>query len=548
MKKTMLALLLCLIILSGGQNNVHAQMNGLLPGGKNYINSSLFVFDGNGMMTSSYTMIKPHIPYTVSIPTSYYQANGEVHISVYDDGTYIDDYSLINADFFISSDPNYYFATLTFPTVVNYVSFYLTNPSAYFTTHSTEWFQMEEGTTFTGFEPFIPGHIIDTQSTNFGPYSLLRSNVDSPLTILDIMEAFLAHDAIVGDVSSRIQIGINEYSGNEQTVGTYAIELMVIDDSMNQTSKTISIQVIDITSPVITGPIIIAVSYPQVRTLESILAMITVSDNVDGDLHSSIQVIENKYHSKQLILGEYPFIVSVEDSSGNVSTFQTTIQVIDQEAPIISAPNQITVGYRVPLRYVELLALATAHDNHDGNVTNKIQIIANSYYANPYQVGEFSLTYKVTDTAGNISQKVLVINVVDNQGPILYFDTQVIAVYNNTYLTLANITEMFIKSNLLANRAYQVTVKQDHYTKHYKTPGRYHMELSFEDEFKDTKTYLFQVLVKDSNIEIIDPIIQNPLFSIVEFFTKNWSYITTGMLGLGVILSNVLWWKLKPKK
>ena len=548
MKKTMLAILLCFMILTGVQTKVHAQMNALLPGGKNYMNSSLFVFDGNGMMTLNYTMIKPHIPYTVSIPTSYYHANGEVHISVYDDGTYIDDYSLIYADFSISSDPNYYFATLTFPTVVNYVSFYLTNPSAYFTTHTTDLFQMEEGTSFTGFEPYISGSIMDTQSTYFEPFSLFRSNVDFPLTISEIMDAFLAHDAIEGDTTSRIQIGINEYTGNEQVVGTYAIELIVKDESLNQTTKMISVQVMDITSPVITGPSIIAVSYPQIRSLESILATITVSDNVDGDLHSSIEVIENQYHSKQLILGQYPIVISVEDSSGNVSTFETIIQVVDQEAPMISAPSQITVGYKVPLMYVELKELATAHDNHDGDVTNKIQIITNTYYANPYQVGEFSLTYKVTDTAGNISQKVLVIHVVDNQGPILYFDTQVIAVYNNTYLTLANITEMFIKSQLLIDRPYRVIIKQDHYTKHYKTPGRYHMELSFEDDAKDVKTYLFQILVKEANSEIISPIPQNPPSSILDFISRNWSYLTTGMLGLGVIISNVLWWKLKPKK
>ncbi len=105
-------------------------------------------------------------------------------------------------------------------------------------------------------------------------------------------------------------------------------------------------------------------------------------------------------------VGDYSVTYDVSDSALNVAeTVTRTVTVMptpDTTKPIISLlgdnPQILTVGDI----YLELGAMAS--DNVDGNITANIQIDTSSVDMNV--PGDYSVTYDVSDAAGNPAETV----------------------------------------------------------------------------------------------------------------------------------------------
>ncbi len=140
----------------------------------------------------------------------------------------------------------------------------------------------------------------------------------------------------------------------------------------------------------------------------------TASDNVDGNLTSSIVIDSSAVNTA--VVGTYSVTYNVSDSAGNAATqVSRTVNVVsapDTTAPIITLtganPQTITQGQA----YTELGA--TASDNVDGNLTSSIVI--DSSAVNTAVVGTYSVTYNVSDSAGNAATQVSrTVNVIASQ-------------------------------------------------------------------------------------------------------------------------------------
>lgn len=528
-------------------NHADVHASGYLPGGKNYLNPSHFTINGSYLESTVPIMVKPNQTYTLTIPKTYYDLSGSVRLVGLNQNQLVHEILFSATDFTVSSNANFYQKTFTSHPIVNYLTLQWTNPNSFFSTNNLTSFQLEEGNQFTGLESFQSGTIMDIRSDAFIPYQVLISNYDRPITEQEIMQMFLAHDAVYGNITTSIGFLLNLYQGHEKVLGDHIIDMMVEDEIGNGTFQRIVIRVVDLAKPILTGPSRITISYPSVRSVESILSEFYASDNVDGDVSNEIVVVSNEYHGVQT-LGEYPIVLSITDTSGNTTTFETIIEVIDHQAPIITAPTRIAVGYATPMPVAEILALATAMDNHDGNLSAMITLKTNTYSSQAYHVGLYTVVYQVTDSSQNRSEHTMIIEVFDNVGPILYFDSQVIAVYQNQYITLEQITQLLIQSRVLEQLSYRVTVVEDHYTPNYTKPGNYHMVITFVDEYARSFTHVLRLFVKDYQGEIIINPPVNPPVSLSTFLQKNWAYLTTAILFVVGVSTNLIWWKIKYKK
>jgi len=120
----------------------------------------------------------------------------------------------------------------------------------------------------------------------------------------------------------------------------------------------------------------------------------TATDNVDGDLTSSI-VVSGSVNTN--ISGTYTVTYSVSDAAGNSALVDRTVNVnADTTAPIITLNGPSTVTLELGEAYNEQGATAT--DNVDGNLTSSIVI---SGAVNVNTAGTYVVTYSVSDTAGN---------------------------------------------------------------------------------------------------------------------------------------------------
>jgi hypothetical protein len=168
----------------------------------------------------------------------------------------------------------------------------------------------------------------------------------------------------------------------------------------------------------------------------------TATDNVDGDLTSSIVVGDLPDTSD---LGEYTITYNVTDSNGNAATQVTrTVNVIeDTTAPVITLNGDSSMTIAQGSTYVD--PGATATDNVDGDLS--VDVSGN---VDTNTVGEYTILYNVTDEAGNAATQV----------------TRTVNVVEPTTTTLVSPNQSFTWAN---DGVVEVVKLQEEYTQDFKS-------------------------------------------------------------------------------
>ncbi|MGG0789862.1 immunoglobulin-like domain-containing protein [Peribacillus simplex] len=215
-------------------------------------------------------------------------------------------------------------------------------------------------------------------------------------TSFDPKSGVKATDNIDGTITSKMTI---TGSVNVRKVGTYKLVYSVKDKTNNKTTVTRTINVVDKVKPTLTGTglndrtfaIGIYDNFP-------LLYGITAYDNADGNLTSEIKVEGTVNVDKA---GQYTLIYSVTDKSGNKTTAERKVTVIDNIPPKISGLDNKYVQYFDPFDPMEGV---TSSDNNDGDLTSKVVVKAIGEKLNTSDLslsGTFTYEYSVSDEAGN---------------------------------------------------------------------------------------------------------------------------------------------------
>ena len=125
-------------------------------------------------------------------------------------------------------------------------------------------------------------------------------------------------------------------------------------------------------------------------------------DEYDGDLTKKVQV-EKKSDR---------YIYTVSDSSGNTVQKERLIKQVDQEKPTITLKGGPTI-YITPNSAFQEPGY-TANDNCEGDITSKVKV---SGQVSPSKLGTYSLTYTVSDQAGNTATVVRTVIVSERTDP-----------------------------------------------------------------------------------------------------------------------------------
>ena len=140
----------------------------------------------------------------------------------------------------------------------------------------------------------------------------------------------------------------------------------------------------------------------------------TATDNIDGDITSSIVAVNLVDVNT---VGTYTVTYNVSDAAGNAaSQVSRTVNITpDVTIPVITLLGEAEVSLELGSTYTD--AGATATDNIDGDITSSI-VTVNPVDVNT--VGTYSVTYNVSDTAGNgafqVSRIVRVGGIIDVDG------------------------------------------------------------------------------------------------------------------------------------
>lgn len=506
MKKTIFAIILVLSLLFVSTISVSAYSPHYLPGGKNYISSDNVRKVGSNISTINPLLVKPYTEYTFSVSRDYTDgADFEVVIYLYNNLNLVDELVYNISSMRHDEVPNHAHFTFLTPANVNYIAFtFNDNGSNYISGEELYDVQLEEGVVGTPFESYIRGAIIDTSAPYFIGGGTVISYFDQPITSEEIKDALTAYDDIDGDLTDNIMILEDNYTDFIGVLGSYTIIFSVSDNSGNTTHTTVNVEVVDILPPVFTEiPEIIAV-YPNVFSVEDIIFMLSASDNYDGDISSNITLVRDDYTDNAHKIGTYEFEVSVIDSSGNETYYIQQIKVIDNEGPVIIGTENIQIGYDKVLNPEAIKSSLSVIDNYDDEDDLVLVLESDSYSPNHNRLGTYIMRFSVTDSSGNKSYKTISIEVMDEIGPTVYFNSSVIQVYSDTVLGLPDFAKLLIRSKELEkNQNYFITIRYDSYTRHANKPGTYHMYLDFEDGYGRVISKDFQVKVLDKKYDYI---------------------------------------------
>jgi len=265
--------------------------------------------------------------------------------------------------------------------------------------------------------------VITLNGSNEETVQLGQSYTDSP----DDGLGATAGDSIDGDLTQYIKTNLDDLDTTKP--GIFTLTYNVIDTeglAAKQVTRTIIIH--DQYSPIIImgGVTPVLVEKNSVYTD----AGATATDHVDGTITDKIITINNVNTS---IVGTYTVTYNVTDAEGNVATERTrTVNVVDSP-PVITliGDNPVTVEYGQI--YTDLGA--TAGDIVDGDIPDG-NIVTNILDLDTTKVGDFILTYNVSDTAGLAAVEVTrTIHVYDPYPPTIVMggNTPVTVEQNSVY-------------------------------------------------------------------------------------------------------------------
>ena len=504
MKKRLLKKLILCCLIPIFLIHIKAYSPHYLPGGKNYISSENIIKVDETISTINPFLIKPYTDYTLTIGRDYTDGRPfSMTITFYNNDLILSQIIIDDANL----DPygnDFYFNTFRTPVEANYLSFEFIDNGSYISGNELVNVQIEEGVSPSNYEPYIEGNIIDTSSPYFIGSGTIISYFDQPITLLEIKSSLSAYDDIDGDLTANIEVLEDNYTANIGILGSYTIVFSVADNSSNVTTTTVTVEVVDILPPVFSNLENIFAVYPNVYSHEDILAMLSASDNYDGDISNNISVVNDNYSANASIVGSYQMEFEVSDSSGNTTSYIQNITVIDDQGPVISGIDNISVGYDQTLTPSMILANLSVVDNYDEPSILELVIESDNYSANKEVIGSYQMEVSVTDSSGNKSVKIINIDVVDAIGPVVYFNSSIIQIYSDTVLSLPDFAKLLVKTNELdINTDYFIKVRYDSYSPYANLPGIYHIYLDFEDGYGTVTSKDFEVRVVEKGYDAL---------------------------------------------
>jgi len=195
-------------------------------------------------------------------------------------------------------------------------------------------------------------------------------------------------------------------------IGSTTVTYTATDASGNTTTCSFEVLVADTQSPAVACPLDLVVStdpatceavvdFDPPQILDNCGAMVTAQSHNSGDIFP---------------LGTTTVSFEVTDAAGNMSACTFDITVEDNEAPSIVCPADIVINTNPGT----CTAQATwddpvTDDNCPGNLTLDSDYIS----GNTFDLGTTTVTYTVTDAAGNSTTCDFTVTVVDNEPPVL---------------------------------------------------------------------------------------------------------------------------------
>lgn len=221
------------------------------------------------------------------------------------------------------------------------------------------------------------------------------------------------------DSASSIALTVlsNTYTTNKAKPGVYKIQFQAQDSSGNKTVKDYTVTVVDDVKPVASYNAVIMKPSTSDLTVNDITSEITATDVIDGNVTSSLQIVDDGYTGNGNKVGEYVIRFSVKDLSNNVLEFDVTVKVLDNIPPVFYVvPGYfIRVEDVVNLTLEDFVEILTRTGQIQMSGTTTYTTLLNEYEGNEMVPGTYAMSLKFRSTTGVEEVKSFAVEVIETE-------------------------------------------------------------------------------------------------------------------------------------
>lgn len=229
-----------------------------------------------------------------------------------------------------------------------------------------------------------------------------------------------------GDNCSVVSITLSDSTFTCADLGApQVVNVTALDQSGNYRTKQVTITLVDNIAPTVvmnSAPYVVVLPVSGSFTLSQAAIVSSAADNC-----STPTISISPASVSCADLGSVTVVATITDASGNVTTSSKTIQVVDQIAPVISAPTSPVVLALNASGTATLPASTASATDNCGPVTLTYSNTSFSCSS----LGTNTVTVTATDASGNQSTATISVTVVDNTNPILTLVTTPVTVALN---------------------------------------------------------------------------------------------------------------------
>ncbi len=325
-----------------------------------------------------------------------------------------------------------------------------------------------------------------------GPSDIVIDVDETPPLAVIIEEHFHFYDDHDGIITEYTIID-DDYSTNKEVLGPKEVTIKVADESANETEKSFTLDIVDVTSPVIEGPDDIEILLSEPLSLEEILALYTPQDNHTPSEDMEIAVaegIEELLHTA----GEHTMHLYTEDASGNGTERGILIEVIDDVPPVLSGMAHMRISYTESLDTLALREELSVSDNHDTLTKEDIYIETDTVVAG--EVGVYEIVFGVKDAAENLATHRMTIEIIDDVPPEFILSEKIIVSPE------ASLSEEEIFTYLRNRSAddfepVEMEVLQEDYHDNADTPGDYSYIVELRNEAGESERHELTIRISE---------------------------------------------------
>ncbi|MEJ7370713.1 putative Ig domain-containing protein, partial [Staphylococcus caprae] len=274
--------------------------------------------------------------------------------------------------------------------------------------------------------------VVDTTKPTVTAIKDQTKEVNTPIDSITIEATDNSGQAVISKVSGlpagvSFDSATNTISGTPTKVGSYPITVTTTDASGNKTETKFTIAVVDTTKPTVTS------IKDQTKEVNTAIASITIeaTDNSGQAVTNKVSGLPegvsfdsatNTISGSPMKVGSYPIVVTTTDESGNETTTNFTIKVVDTTKPMVTSIEDQTKEVNTAIDSITI----EATDNSGQAVTNKVSGLpegvsfdsaTNTISGMPTKVGSYPITVTTTDAEGNATTTNFTIKVVDTTKP-----------------------------------------------------------------------------------------------------------------------------------